>query len=91
MALVQEPRDPVVGRDPLAVGSERRHRAEAIAQAQPQRAPSARGARLPSGVKSVQSDNERVQERDDVTRRYGTCLCSSISIAERQACDPGMT
>ena len=25
------------------------------------------------------------------TRRYGTCLCSSMSIAERQACDPGIT
>ncbi len=25
------------------------------------------------------------------TRRYGTCLCSSISIADRQACDPGIT
>ena len=74
MALVQEARDPVVGRDPLAVGGERGHGAEAIAQAQPERASSASGAHLPSRVKSVQPDHQRVHERDDVDAPVGHLL-----------------
>ena len=66
MAVLQKAGDPMIGRDPVAVGGKRRHGAEAIAEPQPERAPPAGGARLPSRAEPVQPDNQRVEERDDV-------------------------
>ena len=74
MALVQEARDPVVGRDPIAVGGERRHGAEVIADAQRERAARAGPARLAAGVESVQPDGERMQQRGHLDASVGQLL-----------------
>ena len=91
MARIEESRDRTVGRDPLSAGCQRRDRAEPVTDADRQRTvlPAARvcppasnpSSRATTGCKSVTTS----------TRRYGTRLCASMSIAARQACDPGIT
>ena len=66
MPGVEEARDRAVGRDSLAVGSERRHSSQLVAEAERKRATFPRGARLAARVEPAQPDRQRVHERDDV-------------------------
>ena len=91
VALLEESRDPVIGRDALAIGVKRRDGAEHVAHPQAERALAAGRPRLAARIEPVQTRHHRMQQRDELGPLVGTPLCSSISIAERHACEPGMT
>jgi hypothetical protein len=71
MAIVEEAGDLVVGEDPLAVGGERRHGAEAIAALERTRAPLTGHAPFESTLKSEQPHGEWMQAGDEVDAPVG--------------------
>jgi hypothetical protein len=74
MALIQEPRDSMVGGDPLAVAGESRNGPEAIGDPQHDRPPAADVALPAPRVESVQPGADRVQQRDQLNARVGHVL-----------------
>ncbi len=66
VALLQKPRDPVIGRNPLAIAGEARHRAQQVPDREARGGAARRAACLAARVESVQPRDERVQERDHV-------------------------
>jgi AcrR family transcriptional regulator len=64
VALIQETRDSIVGGDPLRIGCESRHRAEAISDAKRKRVSAADAPLLAARVESVEPRGDWVEQGD---------------------------
>jgi hypothetical protein len=91
VTLVEKAGDPMIRRDPLPV----RASAGTVPRRSPKRIAS---VRIPAALR-VCPPASKPRSRTATgcvsvttsTRSYGTPLCSSMSIPERHACEPGMT